>query len=380
MNGHLDLEAARVYLETLFGTADDGYFAVWIGETQRTRWFSVDEVNAAATFIVAMAERGQNVYLGMGLHPQPLGPHQRGTADGVVAIACCWDDLDIAGPAHTRTTLPASRESVLELLAEFALPYSLLIDSGHGIYPLWLFHEVWVFESPEEHHEAASIVAGVQQAIRTIARAHGYSCETTSDLARVLRPVGSLNRKPNLPAVPVRVLEDTGYRYAIDEIAEVLPDDEPIPSTSRTWTGPDAPRADFARIHAGCAYLRHCQDDAASLDEPTWHAMLSIVARCKDGDRLAHVLSAPYPGYSERETTGKFVHALKQNKPLRCSTIRHERGGERYCATCPHWGRITSPVVLGMPRSIVRVGGRLLLPTPTVPLRARPTITLGREG
>src|SRR5207249_2146161 len=69
------------------------------------------------------------------------------------------------------------------------------------------------------------------------------------------------------------------------------------------------------------------------------------------GAAAAHALSRPYPGYSQRETTEKLAHALQAAGPRTCQSIRNELDGEPYCATCPHWGKIRSPIVLGMPRA-----------------------------
>src|SRR5688572_1438742 len=57
------------------------------------------------------------------------------------------------------------------------------------------------------------------------------------------------------------------------------------------------PPARIEPILAGCGWLRHCRDDAATLPEPEWYGMLSIVGRCDGGEQLAHEFNAPYPTY-----------------------------------------------------------------------------------
>ncbi len=54
--------------------------------------------------------------------------------------------------------------------------------------------------------------------------------------------------------------------------------------------------ADFGRIAENCRFVAHCQDHAQILAEPDWYILLTIAVRCRDGRRLAHRLSAPYPG------------------------------------------------------------------------------------
>src|SRR5713101_136083 len=78
--------------------------------------------------------------------------------------------------------------------------------------------------------------------------------------------------------------------------------------------------------------------------------MIGIVGRCVEGPQIAHEWSAPYPRYSKDETARKLTHALAAARPLTCSTIRYDKGGDDYCRECQHWDTITSPIVLGMPR------------------------------
>jgi hypothetical protein len=112
----------------------------------------------------------------------------------------------------------------------------------------------------------------------------------------------------------------------------------------RPETGPWPP-ADFDRIAARCRFIAHCRDDAATLSEPDWYILLTIAARCKDGRRLAHRLSAPYPRYRRAETEAKIDRALACTGPYRCRTIARING--RFCGGCPHAGRVSSPIRLG---------------------------------
>jgi hypothetical protein len=171
------------------------------------------------------------------------------------------------------------------------------------------------------------------------------------------------------------------------------PDDdwEPVPALVEAWAATaeagDRPRGnrrpadagdrdeerrpDLRRILAGCGYLRHCRDSAATLPEPDWHAMITVVAQCRDGERWAHELSAPYPDYDPDETRKKYDHARREDKPLRCRTIRDVRSGEGFCSLCPSWGEITSPIELGYAPPAVAVVGRLRI-APSRRLRVAP--------
>ncbi|MCP4347200.1 MAG: hypothetical protein GY795_16940 [Desulfobacterales bacterium] len=105
------------------------------------------------------------------------------------------------------------------------------------------------------------------------------------------------------------------------------------------------PVSDFARIAEKCHFIAHCRDDAKILSEPDWYILLTISARCRDGERLSHKLSEPYPDYTPLETEAKINHALKDTGPYRCQTIKRING--KYCRACRHFGKVRSPIVLG---------------------------------
>jgi hypothetical protein len=115
---------------------------------------------------------------------------------------------------------------------------------------------------------------------------------------------------------------------------------------SRKW-----PLADLEAIIEGCAWMRHCRDDAEILPEQEWYGELSVVGRCKDGTQLAHDLSRPHPNYTHRETTKKLHQARTAAGPVRCETVANKLGQGQFCNSCKHWGRISSPINLGTPVS-----------------------------
>ncbi|MGE0087745.1 MAG: hypothetical protein AB7S75_25315 [Desulfococcaceae bacterium] len=105
------------------------------------------------------------------------------------------------------------------------------------------------------------------------------------------------------------------------------------------------PPADFDQIANLCPFIAHCRDDAARLSEPDWYILLTISARCTDGRRLSHKLSAPYPHYTWKETEAKISRALNCTGPYRCQTVAVIN--RTYCKACFYYGKIRSPIVLG---------------------------------
>jgi hypothetical protein len=111
-----------------------------------------------------------------------------------------------------------------------------------------------------------------------------------------------------------------------------------------------------------CAFIRHCRDDALTLTEPEWYAMISNVGRCANGPEAVHRLSAPYPGYSPQETEAKILHALQDTGPHSCAYIK-ALGFTR----CPAGGcGVKAPIGL---TQAAHKGGRVSGYAPPPPLR-----------
>lgn len=143
-------------------------------------------------------------------------------------------------------------------------------------------------------------------------------------------------------------------KYREEELKQYFdPIIEPTtPATPRRSPKPladaDFPPADAEAIRQGCAWMQHCHDDAETLPEPEWYAMLSILGRCENGEELAHEWSRPYSGYSERETEKKLEHALTAAGPVTCQRVFELTGGT-YCRDCEVWGIVSSPINIGTP-------------------------------
>jgi hypothetical protein len=59
------------------------------------------------------------------------------------------------------------------------------------------------------------------ETVRQAMASHGWTIDSTFDLARILRPAGTWNHKRD-PKMPVRVLEDTGMRFAREDFEPFL--------------------------------------------------------------------------------------------------------------------------------------------------------------
>ena len=121
-------------------------------------------------------------------------------------------------------------------------------------------------------------------------------------------------------------------RYTQAELEAVLPavEDEPVAVAGPQHKGS---RKGLALVSRRCDFIRHCTENAASLREHDWYAMITNLAVFEDGDKLVHELSAKYPKYRAAETQEKINHFLESGtRPMTCKTIA-EKG-----FACPKQG------------------------------------------
>jgi len=330
------------FLHALYGTASSGFLTVWTMPDKRTAYFPAGDLSAAADYAANRAGVC-DIYFGVGLRREDKGEYVRGGNEDVSVIPAFWSDIDILGPAHKETALPPTAGDALEFLDALPLKPSIVVNSGNGLHVYWLFTGPVGIATDAHRDNAAGALRGWQAYINGAARDRGWKLDNTSDLSRVLRLPGSVNRK-NGGSVPVEVIAESGLCYAPSDFT-------PFIGQGAKSEAPDTGAASFdgkagsgERVIEKCAFIRHCRDNAAALPEPFWYAMISNIALCSDGETLCHAFSKAYPGYDHGETAGKIAHARKAAKPHTCAYIRDTLGFD--CAGCTAGCR--APVALAV--------------------------------
>ncbi|HEY7068334.1 MAG TPA: hypothetical protein VII06_43195 [Chloroflexota bacterium] len=215
------------FLRALYGDEAPGYLALPTFEPTDVYWHKADDLAGLAA--AALARDTANCYFNVGLQPVPLNGGKRGKAATVIGIPGAYLELDWAHAVHKKTHLPPEREAALALLGEFALPPSIILDSGHGLHVWWLLPELWTWApgDDKQRQDAHALVVAVQSAVQRLAKAHGWTdVDSTHDLARVLRLPGTHNYKDS-PPTPVTILDwhpERRYRRAeLHAAAETVP-------------------------------------------------------------------------------------------------------------------------------------------------------------
>ena len=147
--------------------------------------------------------------------------------------------------------------------------------------------------------------------------------------SRVMRLPGFCHCKTDTPVMVQCVLFRPERIYSQDQLAGVLTDieEETSPASAERKNGmASGTEKGLDIVESSCDFIKYCKDNAKSLPEPLWHAMISNLLPFCGGIEKIHELSRPYPGYSERETCQKIDNVLKSGTgPMTCETIQ-ERG------------------------------------------------------
>ena len=260
----------------------------------------------------------------------------------VQSLKAFWLDID-CGPTKDYMTQEEGLLALQDFCKTVGLPKPIIINSGRGLHVYWSLTEA----VPREEWEP------VAARLKEVCKLQGLRVDpSVFEAARILRVPGTNNYKGSVP-VPVEVVT-TGKQVSIAELRGILG----VKALAQFPTGPrQAPSPLAQMIQAsistrffkimqrgedGCAQLNACYEEQADISEPRWFSALSIAKFCSDRDKAVHKLSAGHPDYDPDKTEQKLKHILG---PHTCAEFDKNNPG--LCATCPHFGKIKSPISLG---------------------------------
>lgn len=323
-------------------------------------------------FIENLQRRGVETYFA-------LAAFANTTADGsgfrtqanVTALKSFWLDID-AGERkfakHGEKVWPAQQYAIDALWAEIhkgLLPLpTFVVSSGEGLHVYW---------SADADITVAEWLPRADKLQRYCQQAGlRPDAARTTDSASVLRPIGTVHMASQRP---VQVI----YQGAVFDKATLLQTIHRLPvgeslrsmqalgrqdalmglgaMPSYMTQGDDAlggmaeyKPASFGKIidkqkyeRTGCAQLLWAYENQQIADEPTWFGALSVAQFCvTDRDEWVHKLSHQHPEYERGVTEAKAAQA---KGPRGCAQF--EAQNPALCKGCPHYGKITNPIVLG---------------------------------
>jgi hypothetical protein len=314
--------------------------AAEIGPDKKVRQTFGESREITAQVLRTIDRRGANAYHGCATY---LTKGSR-KADNVAAVRSFWLDID-AGPGKPYPDARAAVEALGAFCRDVGLPLPDVVRSGaHGV------HAYWPTDTDMEPAEWLPLAT----ALKRLTAEWGLKADPsrTADLASILRPPGTHNRKRD--AVPVRwvrkgpVVPLGRFRTAMERQGVAAPaktrQRAPVDINHDLTGGQEFPPSSAEKIATECGVIRLMRDTRGDVDQPTWYGGLGVVAFTVEGEQKCHEWSDGHADYTPGETDRKIAQALRF-APTTCKKLSEAQPA--LCGACPHFGKITSPIVLG---------------------------------
>lgn len=340
-------------LSTFYGDVlpPTGYYALWTKSDKQNTWFESLEDLTRAT-----EELGdtQGVYFATAAYSEQAainGNKDARTQANVESIKAFRLDLDAGtkkiakhGADKVYVTQTDALRDTLRMAKAANLPPSYIISSGEGL------HLYWVLSEAISRGQWAPVAKKLSRLAAQLNVKQDFA--VTTDAARILRPIGTVHENGN----EVRALHASRKAYTLENfearIANVLvTEDEDVldsPPVYERHTGinkeamVEGPPKSVKKIFAQCGAMADAMKAKGNVEEPYWRAMLGIVKHTVEGDKAAHFLSSGHRDYDKRATQAKLDNW--STGPTTCAEFAKYSS---QCKTCPHRGKIKSPITKG---------------------------------
>lgn len=189
----MDENAAYEWLTWLYGDSFEG--RIWIGgHADGFRGATFSAIESAVTYAAHLdAQQGWGVYHRLTTVGQV---ERRGLATDSVMLPALMADIDVHGPGHKAENLPRDFADVQRILTAAGTPDpSTWVNSGGGLYPAWKLAEPMLLTDEPTLKYAQEASRRLHRNLITAAKSLGMKVDNTSDLARVYRLPGTVNRK-----------------------------------------------------------------------------------------------------------------------------------------------------------------------------------------
>jgi len=329
--------------------SDEGWFCV-VGikdKSVKQKFYKTrEEVDQAARQLV---NNNINAFFGVAKYKEPTSRKK----ENVLDLKALWLDIDCGeekAKVNEKTGKPAGyadQAAGLTALMAFCkgtgLPRPIVVNSGRGL------HVYWPLKKAVTREEWEPVADRLRQ---TCLNNNLYVDPAVFEAARVLRIPGTLNFKDD-PPEEVKVV-NYGNPVSLGDFSEKLggatapvvakkPNKRPLSALTLALRGNETTLFDkIMRAKPGCAQLKSCYQDRATLSEPRWFNALSIAKFCEDKDVAIHAISGDHPDYNPAEVEAKIRHIVG---PHTCEVF--ERNNPGGCNGCPYKGKFKSPIALG---------------------------------
>jgi hypothetical protein len=372
--------------------------------TKKKEHVFVQTIEEILTNVERWTEKQCDIYFALASFKEP-GKREAANAQYLRSFFMDFDVSETPSPKKVGKVYESREDALASLdtflaesgLGELGKPW--VVSSGGG------FHVYW----PLDSDVPVAMWKPAAEALKRLAHKHTMAIDYSvpADAARVLRIPGTSNYKFTPPATVALVTE--GDRFSFEAIKTLIssklggvesyaPAPVNIPGkrpTSMSATSVKLIENSETRFKdilvktkngTGCGQLQHYVDNAAEEGmEPLWRGWLSIAQKCSDGTKAAKWLSDLHP-YAEERMHRKLAEI---KGPYPCVKFDSENPG--VCESCPHWGKITNPLMLGRvvltdntAKEVPVVEAVVAPPPPVAPTVMRPTpprgFSYGKNG
>lgn len=290
MDHHVaDGNDALDFLKHFFDGATDGYIVVWGKNDKRTHSFHISDMKGAVAKLDELSPVG-DTYAARGLQQSAVRGFDRGDEEGVRFVSGVWADIDTREGPHGSPkkpvdpmTLPADLNEALALVQAAGLPDpTVIIHTGGGCHLHWTYAVPVMLMTEAERVAEKALAEAWLARLRAVFKARGYKLDGVADLCRVVKIPNTWNHKTN-PAKPVRLVT-MGQRIERDDVLNIVATELKVTTKAAAKIGgasallndqakqaaiAKAKPDNLASVLAGCAWMEHCEADAASLPEPS---------------------------------------------------------------------------------------------------------------
>lgn len=273
------------------------------------------------------------------------------TTDNIKHLQSFYVDLDcgIDPDGRKYETQAEALAALKEFVKDLKFPKPTIVNSGRGI------HAYWPLTEPVSRLEWKAVA----EKLKATCQMKGFKADpaVTADAARILRAPFTTHVKDKDNPLPVdvlrvgeatpfevfrKILGVTDFEVSTAQIAK-----RPMDEVTKNLLGnrPSWFKEILKKCTAGegCNQLLYAATHQDTIEEPMWRAALSVAAHCADGDKAIHLISNQHPDYSPEATVKK---ASSTKGPYTCGSFQSIDA--TLCEGCPHVGKISSPIVLGM--------------------------------
>lgn len=337
------------------------FFIVTIAPSGRPSHYHTTNIdNAAHCATKRDQDSDGNVYYGMASYKEASyddnGKKRKRTQKNVDQLNCFWIDLDCKGREGDRD-YPSQREALLDVKNfrdATGIPRpTVVVNSGYGL------HMYWVLEEAISGDEWARVADDWRATLDRHGVKHDSSC--TTDSARILRPIGTHNKKTGQESREVTLLGSVGDRIKLEDFVRPLACKSALVMQPLQMMSPgvdmelnalaesavEYPPSSIKEIIKGCALMREVGQLGGNVSYDLWRGALGIIKHTVEAGAAAPIFSRKHKDYTAEATLAKMESW--EAGPATCEFMARSAISDRIdvCSKCAHRGGVKSPIQLG---------------------------------